>query len=269
MADQTSSGTGPPGNGGQLPAEAAGVTGLPLFYGKPQPLDATVHKGWGLREPMSYGFAAGAGAIPLNAVEFALAQRTYPIVFAEQPPHLPVAICGVGGKVNGFVDADNGWEAGSYVPAYVRRFPFILMENTQQKQFILCFDAESGLIVADGPRRLFDDAGAATDLTNQAMDFCRAFHTQHDATRLFVEALAAHDLLVSDTTEMKLPGGRRLEFKGYRVVDRERFDKLPDEVFLEWRRRGWLAPVYNHLLSATNWAGVVQRSARRTAAAAG
>lgn len=272
MAEQNSSGKGRRGNGGNDASAVADKDGgagtgaaLPLFYGNPRPLDANLHKGWGLREQSNYGFATKAGAIPLNAIEFPLAQRHYPIVFAEQAPHLPVAICGIGGTVNGFVDDADAWESFTYVPAYVRRYPFILMEHPEQKQFILCFDADSEVVAADGTRRLFDETGTATGLTNQAMEFCRAFHAQHDATRQFIAALAEHDLLVADTRELKVAADRKVELKGYRIVDRARFDALPDDVFLDWRRRGWLTLLYAHIMSDSNWAGGIQRTARRAA----
>ncbi len=70
-------------------------------------------------------------------VEFAVAARHYPIVFSNSAPHLPVTVCGLQTGSNAFVGNDNRWTQGCYVPAYVRRYPFILMENAEAKQFIL------------------------------------------------------------------------------------------------------------------------------------
>lgn len=239
---------------------------LPLFYRNPRPVDADRHARMGLPGAANLQFAAGTNSIPINAAEFAVASKHYPIVFSAQPPHLPVVIIGLRNNENAFVTEEFRWVAGFYVPAYVRRYPFIFMENPERRQFILCVDEGSGLMVEGGERRLFDDGGKPTDLTNRALDFCRAFHAQHEVTRQFVQALGDHGLLIENSTEIRLSEGRRVEMQGYMIVDRERFEGLGDEVFLEWRRLGWLPLIYSHLISGSNWPAILQQTARRAAA---
>ncbi len=128
-----------------------------------------------------------------------------PLVFSNSAPFLPVAITGLRTGTNAFLDADGKrWARGCYVPAYVRRYPFILMENTEQQQFILCVDEESGFLGEDGERRLFDDDAKPTEITNQALEFCRAYHAQFEATQNFVEELSERDLLTDNSTEIRL-----------------------------------------------------------------
>lgn len=255
-------------NGGQ-PAGDTGTEGrkLPLFYKSPRPLEAARDGKLTVRGDMGAGFAREGNAIPLNIVEFAIAARHYPIVFAREAPHLPVAICGIRPGTNVYVGPDSNWERGLYVPAYVRRYPFILMENRDEQQFILCVDEGSGLLVEGNDRRLFDDAGKPSELTNRALEFCRAFHANHLATQAMMTALAERGLLTENTTEIKLPDDRQIKMQGYMVVDREKFDALPDEVFLDWRKRGWLPVIYSHLISLSNWPQVLQRAAAPAAAA--
>lgn len=241
---------------------------LPLFYKSPRPLEAARDAKMALRENATAAFAAEANAIPLNVVEFAAAARHYPIVFAASPPHLPVAICGIRPGTNVYVSAEGAWERGLYVPAYVRRYPFILMENREQEQFILCADEESGLLVEGDERRLFDAEGKPSELTNRAVDFCRAFHANHIATQQLVSALAEQDLLSDNTTEIRLPDDRQIKMQGYKVVDREKFDALSDDVFLDWRKRGWLPAIYSHLVALSNWPQLLQRAAARGGASA-
>ena len=205
-------------------------------------------------------FAASSNSIPINAAEFAIASKFYPIVFSAQAPHLPVVISGLRSGENAFVTAEFRWVQGIYVPAYVRRYPFIFMENPERKQFILCVDEGSGL--------LSDGEGKATDLTNRALDFCRGFHAQHETTRQFVNSLTEHDLLTDNSTEIRLSEGRRVEMQGYMIIDRERFEALADDVFLEWRRAGWLPLIYSHMISGSNWPAILQQTARRANAEA-
>jgi tetratricopeptide (TPR) repeat protein len=126
-------------------------------------------------------------------VEFAVAARHYPIVFSNSAPHLPVTVCGLQTGSNAFVGNDNRWTQGCYVPAYVRRYPFILMENAEAKQFILCVDEDSDMVGKKGERVLFDDEGKPSELTNRAMELCRAYRGQYESTRRFVEELAERE----------------------------------------------------------------------------
>jgi len=234
---------------------------FPLFYKSPRPVEAGRHANVGLRSDVNVGFAANANAISLNIVEFAVAARHYPIVFSNTAPFLPVAITGLRTGVNAFIDAaGTGWAKACYVPAYVRRYPFILMENAAQEQFILCVDEESGFVEEGADRPLFAD-GKPTDVTNQALDFCRAYHGQYEATQRFVAELAERDLLTDNSTEIRLADDRKIQMQGYKVIDREKFEALDDSVFLEWRRKNWLPVAYAHMVSLSNWPAVLQRAA--------
>lgn len=240
---------------------------FPLFYKTPRPIEAGRHANVGLKSQVDVGFAAEANAIPLNIVEFAIAARHYPIVFSNSAPFLPVAITGLRTGVNAFIDATGtNWARNCYVPAYVRRYPFILMENTEQEQFILCVDEDSGFVEEGGDRPLFAD-GKPTDVTNQALDFCRAYHGQYDATQRFVAELNERDLLMDNSTEIRLADDRKIQMQGYKVIDREKFEALDDSVFLEWRRKNWLPVAYAHMVSLSNWPSVLQRAADRAAEA--
>jgi hypothetical protein len=243
--------------------EAAEAPRFPLFYKAPRPVEATRHAKSGLIENMDVGFAADANAIPVNIVEFAVAARHYPIVFSTAEPSLPVVVSGLRTGTNAFIGADNTWARGFYIPAYVRRYPFILMENAEKEQFILCVDEESGAMTDGGERQLFNDDGKPSELTDRALEFCRAYHGQYEATRQFVAALNEHDLLTENSTEIRLTDDRKIQMQGYKVIDREKFDKLPDDVFLDWRKKNWLPVVYSHLLSLSNWPSVLQRAADR------
>ena len=243
--------------------EASEAPQFPLFYKAPRPVEATRHAKSGLVENMDVGFAADANAIPVNIVEFAVAARHYPIVFSTAEPSLPVVVSGLRTGTNAFIGIDNTWARGFYIPAYVRRYPFILMENAEKEQFILCVDEESVALTDGGERQLFNDDGKPSELTDRALEFCRAYHGQYEATRQFVAALHEHDLLTENSTEIRLTDDRKIQMQGYKVIDREKFDKLPDDVFLEWRKKNWLPVVYSHLVSLSNWPSVLQRAADR------
>lgn len=253
----------------ETPAAAEGAAAaprFPLFYKAPRPLEASRHAKTTLAENLGVGFSENANAIPLNIVEFAIAARHYPLVFSNTEPFLPVAITGLRTGTNAFIDAEGKrWARGCYVPAYVRRYPFILMENAEQQQFILCVDEESGFLSEDSDRRLFGDDAKPSEITNQALEFCRAYHAQYETTQKFVAELAERDLLTDNSTEIRLADDRKIQMQGYKVIDREKFEALPDEVFLDWRKKNWLPVAYAHMTSLSNWPAVLQRAADRAA----
>lgn len=53
----------------------------PLLYRRPAALSPFLHVEFSLEGEGDYGFARATNSIPLNAVEFGLAVRHYPIVF--------------------------------------------------------------------------------------------------------------------------------------------------------------------------------------------
>jgi hypothetical protein len=123
-----------------------GSKALPLFYGAPRPLDSRRHASKRLRATNDLGFARRTNSIPLNGIEFLLAVKHYPIVFTASEPAVPVAVVGLRERENLYIRPDGSWETGAYVPAYVRRYPFIFLEHAGGGQFTLCIDEGSGAL---------------------------------------------------------------------------------------------------------------------------
>lgn len=240
-------------------AEATGQA-LPLFYQNVRALESTRHARLGLSAQANLRFAAKTDSVPLTVAEFEMAARHYPIVFAQEAPHLPIAVVGLRRRENAFVDEAGRWAPDTYIPAYVRRYPFLLAEDRDADRVTLCIDEACEWLVEGGEPGLFDDEGQPSDTAKQAFDFCRAFHQQSKTTRSFVEALAGADLLVESKPQLPLPSGRTLTLQGFRSIDREKLDALGDSTFLELRKQGWLPAVYAQLLSQNNWPLVLRRS---------
>ena len=241
--------------------------GMPMFYHRPVPMDSGRHAGKTLTEARSFAFAAQSNSVPLTFDEFPVAIRHFPIVFTAGDPAVPVAVLGLQKSENLFVDADGHWTEGVYVPGYVRRYPFIFLERPEQSQFALCIDEDSGLIEDGAGKRALFAEGEPTDLTKRALEFCSAYHRQFIATRELCEALDASGLLAEKTANIAVGGDQRIALQGLRLIDEEKLRALPDETFLEWRRRGWLPAVYCQLMSQNNWALLAGRMGARLRAA--
>ena len=235
---------------------------FPLFYKDPQPLHNELHKGKGLKQPIDYRFAASAHAVVLLAEEFRVAAAHYPIIFADDDTGLPLALLGYREGRNVFVDEAGAWAGGAYVPAYIRRYPFAVGTGAKQDETILYVDLASDLVVdleaEPGAEALFVN-GEPSERTTQAREFCAAFQQQVPATTAFVEEVRKRELLGSKEVKLDVPSGQSQVLTGLRIIEEEKFNALPDEVFLEWRHRGWIALVHWHWISMDDFLRFLHR----------
>lgn len=236
----------------------------PLFYRRPAALSPFYHVDLALEGDGTYAFARATNSIPLNAVEFGLAVRHYPIVFTPGAPCFPVAIVGTHRDRNLFVDDAGRWRESVYVPAWVRRYPFIFLEEPGSKEFTLGIDEAAPMLKPGGENRLFR-SGKPMPALERAVTFCSEFQGHLALTREFCKALEDERLLADKEAGITMKGGDSFRLTGFRVVDEKKFDKLDSKTFQRFRRRGWLAPIYLHLASVANWATLVDLAAKQGA----
>lgn len=240
-------------------------TSLPLFYRCPVPLDLHRHAGAGVKADLGLGFARETNAIPLVLDEVAPASAHVPIVFTKSGTPAMVGVVGFADQVNLFLGADGRWKPDSYVPAYVRRYPFIFAREGTTNRYTLCVDEEA-IDPAAPMERAFFVEGQATRTTQQALTFCQNYQKHHELTAAFLEALDGQHLLVERAADVEIQrasGAVRSGLNGFFVIDEARFNALPDSVFLDWRRRGWISAVYAHILSQQHWKTLIALAAAR------
>lgn len=242
---------------------------FPLFYKQPQALTPAVHGDLHLKGERDFRFASATNAVPIMAAEFFEAQRSYPIVFAGEPAY-PVVALGLE-RDNLFVASDGAWAPERYVPAYVRRYPFVFIEAPDRSRYALGVDMASDRLAAtgvgEGARPLFEN-GEPSRLTQEALQFSSALQASQLATRTFCEALVETDLLVEQQAQGTLPDGKPFSVAGFRIVDAARLDALPDAVVLDWRKKGWLTLIDFHLASLGRWRDLLERQGAARSAAA-
>jgi hypothetical protein len=230
----------------------------PIFYRKPVALSSEAHGAKRFRHLSDYGFARDSNAVPVGAGEMALAARHYPLVFAATAPVGIVAILGIETGKNLFVDAAGKWAAELYVPAFVRRYPFAFAER--EDQLILCIDEAAETLHDDEGQYLFNADGTTTPFIDKVVEFNREFHVQARAASAFAAAADAQGLLTDNRAEIETRGGRKAVLGGFRVIERAKYDALPDDVFLEWRKAGWLDLAAAHFLSMESWHNLLART---------
>ena len=235
-----------------------------LFYENPVALNKVDHKNIKIRSQHNqYDFARKTNSVILAGVEFSEAAKEYPVVFANAGENVvPVALLGLRNEENLFVDEDGHWDA-RYVPAFVRRYPFVLADTDQEGQRMVCIDeAYEGFNDEDG-EALFD-GGEPTPLLKQAIDFLEEYQRQYVRTERFIQRLKDNDLLVSLNARVDMVNGQQFGLAGLLVVDEKKLLELPDEKAMELFRSGELAWIYCHLMSLGCMSRMVDRISKLT-----
>lgn len=235
-----------------------GIQGLPLFYQQPEALSTQQHADLRLTDKQDMAFARTSNAVPLTFGEFTECARHFPIVFVGQEQSFAAGIVGLRDKENLFIDATGQWANGVYIPAYIRRYPFVFVQQQGQDQFTLCVDRVSNRLSTEEGEPFFVD-GKPSPMTQRALDFCTAFQRQHLATIKLVEQLEEHDLLLGNQGTFRTQDGRTLTLRDFKTVDEDKFKALSDDAVLALHHSGALAMIHAHFISMRTWNDLVAR----------
>ena len=211
------------------------------------------HSYLALAKNFGLGFAKDINAVPVNLIEMPQVCHYYPIAFSPDGNATPVAILGLRDNENLFLNADNSWEANTYIPAYIRRYPFIFSELPGGDQLTLCLDMNENVIDKKGDQKFFDAESKPSELANNALEFCKSYHAAAQQTVEFSKALAESGLLVDREAQINVAGNKRINFSGFKIIDEKRLAEMDDKAFMEWRKKGWLPFLYAHLFSGAQW----------------
>ena len=226
---------------------------LPLFYNDLMPLNSRDHAKWRSRGIEKADFLKNAHAIPLTVDEFVEAQRDLPIVFSAGNDPLPLALMGLNEGVNTFVDENGKVNDPVYLPAYVRRYPFMLARlQPDAEELSLCFDPTSSAVgeFTQGEPLFVDDA-QPSDNTKRILEFCEFFEQAGQRTKAFMDELKANNLLMDGEIAITVNGrpDQPYTYRGFQMIDREKLAEIPAEKLETWHKNGLLALVYAHLFS--------------------
>jgi hypothetical protein len=230
---------------------SAPESALPLFFNDLAPLSSNEHANYKARSLDGAPFLAKQHAIPVTVDEFASAQRFYPIIFSLGDNPVPLGLMGLNEGVNTFVDDEGKLLGETYVPAYVRRYPFLLARlRDDSDELSLCFDPSADAIgeFEEGDA-LFAD-GQPTDATKGILSFCEQFEQAGQRTTAFMKELTDSGLLMDG--EVSIQTGEDTApyiYRGFQMVDEAKLRDLRGDQLRKMNQSGFLPLVYAHLFS--------------------
>jgi SapC len=248
------------------------LSGNVLFYSKPEPLAKELHGKIGVKRlDGPFKFAKTGHAIPLTVGEFPLAAVTGPIIFVGDEK-LPIAVMGLNAGENMFVKDDGTFESGIYIPAYVRRYPFVFANDESNNQMVLCIDRNAEFIVdKDYDMAFFEANGEPTEYTKNCIEFCNNFEVERQRTMSFVQVLKELDLF--ETKEATFTpanpdgtAGETQKIAEYFGVSEDKLNALPKDKFIELRDNGALGQIYAHMHSLVGWDRMIALALTKAAA---
>jgi hypothetical protein len=225
---------------------------LPLFYKDLMPLNSRDHAGWRARSVDKASWVGSQHAIPLTVEEFTHAQRNYPIVFSAGDNPVPLALMGLNEGINVFFEDDGSPKGDSYMPAYIRRYPFLLAKlRPDADEMSLCFDPSSDIVGDFKEGEALFNEGQPSDHTKGVLEFCQKFEEAGARTQAFMQELADADLLMEG--EVAIQQNDRPDqpfiYRGFRMVNQEKLKDLDVEKLKLWHQNGLLPLIYAHLMS--------------------
>jgi len=238
---------------------------LPLFYNQLEPLSSQAHADFRIRVRDKAPFLAKQHAVPVTVEEFPLVQRYMPIVFSVGDDPVPLALMGLNEGVNVFFDDEGALtDPNFYVPAYIRRYPYLLARlRPDADELSLCFDPSSDTIGAfEEGDKLFEN-GEPTETTKNILQFNEQFEQAGARTAMFMKDLKELDILIDGEVTIQQEGNEQpFIYRGFMMIDENKLNELRGDQLRKIVQNGMLPLIYAHLFSLALMRDIFGRQVR-------
>ena len=224
-----------------------------LIYSNVSPVNRVTHRSKSLQKMTELNFAREVNSFPLVVAEFLRASEEMPVVFVDAGDAVvPVVLTGLADKQNLLINEAGKWDA-RYVPAFLRRYPFIFAETDGGEELTVCIDEDyEGLNEEGRGERLFDSEGETTEYLSRIIGFLQDYERQFSVTKAFCAKLKELELLIDGTAQIDLGESGRRTLAGIKIVNEAALNALPDDQLLALARSGELRAIHAHLGSLAN-----------------
>jgi hypothetical protein len=231
-----------------------------LIYETVVPLAFATHRHSSVEIGRNFDFSRKVNSVPLMAVEFREVQSDYPIVFAgNKEGVMPAVILGLRDGENLYLSSDGNWDA-RYIPAFVRRYPFVFSKSEDEQRFLLCIDEQFSGFNGDGRgERLFTDDGKPSPYVDNILKFLQEYQLQFHRTERFCQKILELDLLEPMQAQVEMNSGEKYSLGGFMAVNREKLKELSGDKLAELAKTDELELIYLHLQSMRNFGALKDR----------
>jgi hypothetical protein len=244
---------------------ASAPQSLPLFYNALEPLSSETHAEYKFRSLTGAKFLVNQHAIPVTVDEFVMTQRWMPIVFTMGDDAIPIALMGLNEGVNVFIGEDGMLlDEQVYVPAYVRRYPFMLARlRPDAEELSLCFDPTSEALGSAEGDPLFAD-GQPTELVKGILGFNEQFEQAGARTASFMQELREMDLLMEGEVSMSVEGtDQPFIYRGFQMINEAKLNELRGDQLRKIQKSGLLPLIYAQMFSLSTLPTVFNRQVQQ------
>lgn len=245
------------------------VTKQLMIYDNIQPL-SDKHRNWTVNV-QNFNFVKHLNSVPVLATEIPMAAAEFPVIFsatATAGEYLPLAVLGLKEGQSLFVTQDGRFDS-RYVPAFIRRYPFVLAGDPGAETLAVCLDEDSEAVHKDGSsgKRLFDDNGEQTQHLKDVIEFLKDYQFRAEMTKSFCAKLHELNLLepMQANITFKDHQESNLNLTGFYVIKREKLKEISDEAALELFKKDGLELIYAHLQSLNNLNALITKMSSRLA----
>jgi len=242
--------------------QAPAAPALPLFYKRVAAIGPASFGQTRLDRSVGHAFAAHAQSLPLGLTEIEAAAQHVPVLFTTGASPTVVGLLGLREGQNLFVRPDGTWMTDAYVPAYVRAFPFISVEDAATRTQVVAVEPDAPHLATGKGMPLFEDERPSAAL-NDAMAFAKALRESMIAASNFARILNAAGVLEEEEATVNFTAGGSARIRGFKVVKTEKLAEVDDATYLDWRQMGWIAAIYAHLYSIGRWGRLIELAASR------
>jgi len=225
-----------------------------LIYNNVQPINLESHGKTKVGKLDNFGFTKELQYIPVLMTEFKKASLEYPIVFVESEDQIPVPIAILSvSEQNRYLNEDLSWDA-RYIPAFIRRYPFVFSRNPEGDEYFLCIDESSECISESiEGESIFEENGDQTPFTKKTLEFLQAYQIEHNKTLEQCKLLRDLNLFdqkqLSGTINEDGDSQELVKLSGFLTIDRARVSTLSDEKKLQLMKDGLFEQIIYHWMS--------------------
>ncbi|MCG5498996.1 SapC family protein [Ectothiorhodospira variabilis] len=223
------------------------------MYKNLQPLQSTRHGQLRLNPEGGYAYAGQENFAPVFLQELPNLVREYFICFPNNQTDLPHVLLGFVKDKNAYVSPHGQW-LGSYVPAYLRRYPFSLARGDDQASdtFTVALDEQADCLGGDLGEPLFTEQGAPSEALEARIQLLKGIEAQRQRTQEAVREIERQGLFKMEQLSIQRRDQPVANIGGLRMVDSDALEALDGEALKRLQSLGALELIHAHRLSLSN-----------------